>query len=163
MVWKLAIGLPAAQHHQTPLSSLFERLGRAAWTIAGVTSDVAESVISPILTAGAQKGAVDQDLEVSVVPEIAAQIYGFVASNNFDKKEFVDLFYLFMSNLQVSSCTHISSSNPSTDELRSLDNANVIVLEGDHIGPDAAWLCLQTFLTTPFDGGRHTARVTTLG
>ena len=86
MVWKLAIGLPAAQHHQTPLSTLFEHLGRAAWTVADSASDVTELAIRQILAEGARLGAEDQDLEVSVVPEIAAQIYGFVASNSFDKK-----------------------------------------------------------------------------
>jgi ribose 5-phosphate isomerase B len=49
------------------------------------------------------------------------------------------------------------------DHARRHNNANVIVLEGDHIGPDAAWRCLQTFLSTPFDGGRHATRVTALG
>lgn len=48
------------------------------------------------------------------------------------------------------------------DHARRHNNANVIVLEGDHIGPDAAWQCLQTFITTPFEGGRHTRRVQAL-
>ena len=86
IVWKLAIGLPTAQHHQTPLLSLFERLGRAAWTAAGAAFDVTEEVINSIVADGKSPGANDVDPEVTVVPEIAAQIYGFVASSSFDKK-----------------------------------------------------------------------------
>lgn len=46
---------------------------------------------------------------------------------------------------------------------RKKNNANVLVLEGDHLDLDMAWQLLQTFLITPFDGGRHTARVVALG
>lgn len=45
------------------------------------------------------------------------------------------------------------------DHARRHNNANVLVLEGDHIGPDAAFQLTQNFLATPFDGGRHTRRV----
>src|SRR6185295_4255611 len=39
IVWKLAIGLPAAQHLETALSRLFERLSLAAWLVAGASGD----------------------------------------------------------------------------------------------------------------------------
>lgn len=86
IVWKLAVGLPAAQHHQTPLSTLFERLGIAAWAVASSPTEVTDTAIQALLGVG---GALDEpaaSVEVTVVPEIAAQIYGFVASNSFDKQ-----------------------------------------------------------------------------
>ena len=86
IVWKLAVGLPAAQHHQTPLSALFERLALAAWIVAGESAEVTDLAIQALLGGGADSHAVGSEIEITVVPEIAAQIYGFVASNSFDKK-----------------------------------------------------------------------------
>jgi hypothetical protein len=86
IVWKLAVGLPAAQHHQSPLSELFERLSHVAWVVAGAPTEVTDTAIQSHLGHGREAGATGADVEVTVVPEIAAQIYGFVASNSFDKK-----------------------------------------------------------------------------
>jgi hypothetical protein len=86
IVWKLAVGLPAAQHHQTPLSRLFERLSFVAWTVAGAPTEVTDTAIASLLGEDTVAGTTGDDVEVTVVPEIAAQIYGFVASNSFDKK-----------------------------------------------------------------------------
>ncbi len=84
IVWKLAIGLPTAQHHQSPLSELFERLGLAAWFSAGAHAEVTDTAIQTFPVTDTNEAATN--LEVTVVPEIAAQIYGFVASNSFDKR-----------------------------------------------------------------------------
>ena len=86
ILWKLAVGLPAAQHHQTPLSALFERLGLAAWIVAGEPSEVTDTAIQALLSGDAESCTAGSEIEITVVPEIAAQIYGFVASNSFDKK-----------------------------------------------------------------------------
>ena len=86
IVWKLAVGLPAAQHHQTPLSKLFEHLGHVAWIVAGAPAEVRDTAIQSLLGTHTAADATGADVEVTVVPEIAAQIYGFVASNSFDKK-----------------------------------------------------------------------------
>lgn len=86
IAWKLAVGLPAAQHHQTPLSTLFERLSLVAWIIAGAAAEVTDTAIQSLLADCTVADATGVDVEVTVVPEIAAQIYGFVASNSFDKK-----------------------------------------------------------------------------
>lgn len=86
IAWKLAVGLPTAQHHQSALSSLFERLSLAAWAVSVVPAEVTDAAIQTLLGGDT---AIDESalgVEVSVVPEIAAQIYGFVASNSFDKK-----------------------------------------------------------------------------
>lgn len=86
IVWKLAVGLPAAQHHQTPLSKLFERLGLAAWAVASAPAEVTDTAIQALLGIGTALDETAASVEVTVVPEIAAQIYGFVASNSFDKR-----------------------------------------------------------------------------
>ena len=42
---------------------------------------------------------------------------------------------------------------------REHNNANVLVMGGRVIGEDHALDCLETFLKTPFSGGRHESRV----
>ncbi len=86
IAWKLAVGLPAAQHHQSPLSELFERLSHAAWVAAGAPAEVTDTAIQTLLAVEAKHDEAPAEVEVTVVPEIAAQIYGFVASNSFDKQ-----------------------------------------------------------------------------
>jgi hypothetical protein len=86
IAWKLAVGLPAAQHHHSPLSGLFERLSLAAWAAAGAPAEVTDTAIQTILGAETMRDDTTASVEVTVVPEIAAQIYGFVASNSFDKQ-----------------------------------------------------------------------------
>jgi ribose 5-phosphate isomerase B len=45
---------------------------------------------------------------------------------------------------------------------RQHNDANVLVLGGRLIGPEAAKECLRIFFSTKFDGGRHAARVAKL-
>ncbi|PLV56120.1 ribose 5-phosphate isomerase B [Thermotoga sp. SG1] len=42
---------------------------------------------------------------------------------------------------------------------RSHNNANVLVLPGRLIGSELAFWIVDTFLSTPFDGGRHERRI----
>ena len=42
---------------------------------------------------------------------------------------------------------------------RQHNNANILALPGRFIPFDQAWNMVQLFLTTPFEGGRHTQRV----
>jgi hypothetical protein len=86
IAWKLAVGLPTAQHHESALSELFERLSLAAWAVSVATEEVTDTAIQMLLGAGTVVDETDSGVEVTVVPEIAAQIYGFVASNSFDKQ-----------------------------------------------------------------------------
>ena len=46
---------------------------------------------------------------------------------------------------------------------RAHNDANVLVMGARVIGPDIARQCLNIFLTTPFEGGRHAGRVHKLG
>src|SRR5499426_301546 len=42
---------------------------------------------------------------------------------------------------------------------RQHNDANVLALSGDRTDPDTAWAIVETWLATPFEGGRHTLRV----
>lgn len=46
---------------------------------------------------------------------------------------------------------------------RQHNDANVLVLPGRFIAPDAATRCLRAFMETGFEGGRHARRVAKLG
>jgi ribose 5-phosphate isomerase B len=46
---------------------------------------------------------------------------------------------------------------------RAHNDANVLVMGGRVIGPEIAKDCLEVFLSTPFEGGRHERRVGKLG
>lgn len=93
ILWKLAIGLPAAHHLQDERQGLFQRVALAGWLAASSGKQALDrDAISVALARAAQLSSGDkpvrisEDIEVSVVPEIAAQIYGYVASNRFDKQ-----------------------------------------------------------------------------
>jgi glycine hydroxymethyltransferase len=45
---------------------------------------------------------------------------------------------------------------------RKHNDANVLALSADRLDPDAAWKIVETFLETPFEGGRHVPRVAKL-
>jgi ribose 5-phosphate isomerase B len=48
---------------------------------------------------------------------------------------------------------------PEAELARRHNDANVVTLSGARVAPDAAEQIVTTFLTTPFDGGRHERRV----
>lgn len=85
IVWKLAVGLPSANHLESDLSHLFERLCHAAWVVSCSHGDISVSVVDAALSQVYRSDSLSTDVEVTVVPEIAAQIYGFVSSHRFDK------------------------------------------------------------------------------
>lgn len=84
IVWRLSLGLPTRQGLESPMTHLLQKMGLAAWSVAGREGPVAEALIDRALHDDVVANGAD--VEVRVVPEIAAQIYGFVVSNSFDKK-----------------------------------------------------------------------------
>lgn len=93
ILWKLAVGLPAAHHLHDEHQGLFQKVSLAAWLAASSSKQelgrdtVSDALVRAVqLLGGAETTRPSEDIEVSVVPEIAAQIYGYVASNRFDKK-----------------------------------------------------------------------------
>jgi hypothetical protein len=91
LVWKLVIGLPAAYHLDNELFQLFTKVGQAAWLAACDHGEVSALSVKDALSKAERTNpdsgphTEDEDVEVSIVPEIAAQIYGFVNSSRFDK------------------------------------------------------------------------------
>ena len=85
LFWKLNVGLPAAHYQDSTLFEPFAQLCTVAWAMAGRTGPVDEPTIVGLLQQPPAHTASDQDAEVMVVPEIAAQIYGFVVSTSFDR------------------------------------------------------------------------------
>lgn len=93
ILWKLAVGLPAAHHLNDEHKGLFERVSQAAWLAASSNKqELGRETVTAAFSRAAQLMSgvaitrTTEEIEVSVVPEIAAQIYGYVASNRFDKQ-----------------------------------------------------------------------------
>lgn len=84
--WRLRIGLPAAQHLDNELSHIFETIGKAAWLASVTPGNIIHSDIDAMLLR-CKKLMEGNDIEVQVVPEIAAQIYGFVNSRQFNSDD----------------------------------------------------------------------------
>lgn len=84
--WSLQIGLPFAYKQDTVCASLFDRLALAAWRAAG-KGGVSTRGVRSILEELDPENLLDDDPEVNVTPEIAAQIYGFVVSDSFDARD----------------------------------------------------------------------------
>lgn len=86
LFWKLSVGLPAAHYQDSTLFEPFAQLCTFAWAVAGQAGPVDQSTIVDLLRQPPSATGSDRDAEVTVVPEIAAQIYGFVVSTSFDRK-----------------------------------------------------------------------------
>jgi hypothetical protein len=82
IVWKISVGLPAASSFETTVASQLQKLVSLAWSFAATPHNITDDLIRNVLEGGVDVNLVD----VVVVPEIAAQIYGFVVSNSFDKR-----------------------------------------------------------------------------
>lgn len=92
IVWRLAIGLPVAHQLDSELVGVFKRVAEEAWIASfakehSMTTAVVESARARVdgLASGAEAWPDGAEVEVDAVPEIAAQIYGFVNSNSFDR------------------------------------------------------------------------------
>lgn len=59
-------------------------------------------------------------------------------------------------NIRASLCNELFSARMS----RLHNDANILVLGGRIVGKDLAKEIVRTWMTTPFEGGRHTSRIT---
>lgn len=89
IVWKLVLGMPAENYADKLLVRNFHELARSAWVLAGdhhkdISVDLVDQVIASVIEL--VRGGTTHSLseEVDVVPELSAQIYGFLRSNQFD-------------------------------------------------------------------------------
>jgi hypothetical protein len=87
IVWSLAIGQPADQATSSQSAKLFKKLGEVAWALAGsrggITNEQCLSAWSLPVTANSDS----EEVEILVMPELAAQIHGFVGSEQFDPRQ----------------------------------------------------------------------------
>jgi ribose 5-phosphate isomerase B len=60
--------------------------------------------------------------------------------------------------IRAARCTDVTDARLA----RQHNDANVLVLGGRTIGPEVAKDCLKTFLSTEFEGGRHSRRIAKL-
>jgi hypothetical protein len=88
LLWSLHLGVPAAESGR--LSETTELLGLAGWVAASVEGPITEEVLFKALyrAEGLLTGVAEpeplEDVEVCTIPEIAAQIYGYVKSAKYD-------------------------------------------------------------------------------
>jgi hypothetical protein len=92
IVWKLVLGMPAENYADTLLVERFHLLARSVWVLAGkrckeISTDIVEQVISRVNQLEERNAAkpAPEEVFVEVVPELSAQIFGFLRSNRFDK------------------------------------------------------------------------------
>jgi hypothetical protein len=85
-LWQLRIGLPAATALDNKFVPLLEKILRAAWQSAGMQGEICRPAVQEVRKLGLTQEPGGDDPEVRVIPEMAAQIFGFVVSTSFDVK-----------------------------------------------------------------------------
>lgn len=85
-IWQLRIGLPAASALDNKYVPLLEKILRAAWQVAATGTSPERALVLRVRDRVFFSDHQDDEPEVRVIPEIAAQIFGFVVSTSFDKK-----------------------------------------------------------------------------
>lgn len=85
-LWQLRIGLPAASALDNQYVPLLENILRAAWKTAALDGAIGRSEVRKIRDSVFALEPDEHEPEVRVIPEIAAQIFGFVVSTSFDAK-----------------------------------------------------------------------------
>ena len=95
ILWKLVLGRAIDRVSDDPVGNVMKMVLHAAWAVAGQSGSVTRLACRHALLAckSGTKSCADEP-ELSVVPELAAQIYGFVKSRQFDPK--AKNFYLFV-------------------------------------------------------------------
>ena len=86
VLWRFAMGLPTRQSFDGSVSQRFKHLALASWHASRADGSVTKAVVDDALARVAREGADSTEVDVHVMPEIAAQIYGFVVSDSFDRK-----------------------------------------------------------------------------
>lgn len=95
ILWKLVLGRAVERVQDDQVGILMADMLHAAWMVAGGVGAVNRVACNRELAKHRTGHAVGDDSpEVSVVPELAAQIYGFVKSRQFDPR--AKNFYLFV-------------------------------------------------------------------
>lgn len=84
--WTLALGQPVDQSVCSKGRELFEDLAKVAWSLAGSTQPISPKYALDCWRC--RSGSRDaEDVEIVIMPELTAQIHGFVSSHAFDPRE----------------------------------------------------------------------------
>ncbi len=84
LLWSLALGQPADQATSSRSQALFKKLGEVAWFLAGQEEPLTPGFCLEAWRSFDEDQLDPDDIEVLVMPELAAQIHGFVSSTAFD-------------------------------------------------------------------------------
>lgn len=92
LFWKIAVGLPVAHHGDHALQRAFVNVTHTAWLTSLAPFVDARAIRKAEQRLGSLKNSPEdadlkEDVEISVVPEIAAQIYVFVNSSRFNRRD----------------------------------------------------------------------------
>ncbi|KAA0873517.1 acetate and sugar kinases/Hsc70/actin family protein [Nitrincola tapanii] len=84
--WTISIGIPIVDKDDQKSVRMYEDLMRCAWRVAGKNRSINREGVKKLISRLAASNVNDDEPDIRVVPELAAQIYGFVVSNSFDDK-----------------------------------------------------------------------------
>ena len=84
--WTISLGIPTVNQDDQSMVELYEYLANVAWCVANKNKVVSRQLVKDVIEKVSRRQIINNDLEVKVVPELAAQIYGFVISSSFDIK-----------------------------------------------------------------------------
>jgi hypothetical protein len=86
ILWSLALGQPADQLTSATSKSLFRQIGQTAWSLANTSGPLSVKKVLDVWSAGKTNQADTDEFQCLVMPELAAQIHGYVSSSLFDPR-----------------------------------------------------------------------------
>lgn len=88
LFWEVSFGIPRSQGQEDETHIIFEDIVGAAWTLAGLPDVLSRNLVSEVYQDTIRSGFSDSaDVPIRLLPEIAAEIYGFVTSDSFDPRD----------------------------------------------------------------------------
>jgi glycine hydroxymethyltransferase len=132
----------ANDHRGTPLKlALRERLERAGYEVRDFGTGGTEAVDYPDFVAPAARAVSDGEAARGIV--ICGSGLGVTyTANRFPRVR-----------------AALAWDRQAAEMARRHNDANVLALPGDRLGPDQAWEIVTAWLETPFEGGRHVRRI----
>ncbi len=87
ILWTLALGQPADQLSSATSKSLFRQVGQVAWKLASVLGPLMAKEVQKVWNTKQKDQADTDEFQCLVMPELAAQIHGYVTSSLFDPRQ----------------------------------------------------------------------------
>jgi hypothetical protein len=86
LLWTLALGQPSDHASSSAGQDIFKSVGLVAWHLAGMDGPITIAAAHEAWQRRREQAANDE-FEVKVMPELSAQIHGFVSSSHFDSRQ----------------------------------------------------------------------------